>query len=206
MSISPNYKLENARLQKSNNALKRKIAANKRKINQLEKKYHQSKIENFFKPERSNSFINEISSNAQLPGNRRRYSKTMMCFAMTLITISLSCYDLLRSKFVGMPSRQAVESFFREDFYFKNGVISDLSQIDDAIDYYRKNEDENLKNETDIHCILAVDAISLTPEIMISKKGFVYGTVKPEKINKSQVDNLLYSMKKYEAFVQSKKM
>ena len=55
-----------------------------------------------------------------------------------------------------------------------------MEDIPLILNEYRK---EDPKDITKIHVILAVDSISLTPEIYIDKSGFVHGLISNEKIS-----------------------
>ena len=146
-------------------------------------------IENFYSPQnrlrtspQSSGIFDEIIRNRNVPPNRRRYSSKVMAFALAIITISLPCYQLLRSVFQSIPSRQSIDNYFKHDFYYEYGTVTKMEDIPIILNEYKKENDDK-GNSSKIHLILAVDAISLTPEIRIDKNGFVYGIINNQKIS-----------------------
>ena len=144
--------------------------------------------------------IIEKVKNSQRAKSRRRFSMRTIKIAAILIMISLPCYQMLR-RFDIWPSRQTVKSRLQTTYIVKAEQLFEFSDIPNTVDQYRKDN----KVDGKIQAILAVDAISLTPEICVTKKGFVTGLLQKELLSNAEMRVIESKFKEIENYCKSKK-
>ena len=128
----------------------------------------------------------EICKQGRVKPNRRRFTMPVIAMAMALYLISGPAYEFLRN-FFPMPSRQTL--YFRTSFglRFNATQLGNVSFIKNVVDNYR---DENNVTDEEIYGILAVDAISLDKEMIITKDGLVYGGIESEVLSKEALTKI----------------
>ena len=128
----------------------------------------------------------EICKQGRVKPNRRRFTMPVIAMATALYLISGPVYEFLRN-FFPMPSRQTL--YFRTSFGLKFNAtqLGNASFIKNAVDNYR---DENNVTDEEIYGILAVDAISLDKEMIITKDGLVYGGIESEVLSKESLKKI----------------
>lgn len=76
-----------------------------------------------------------------------------------------------------------------------------LDNLKTKVENFRKEKKSNFI----IKAILATDVFSLTPEIGVSKKGFVTGLLQPEILKETEMRNLDAKFKEFEDYCKGKK-
>ena len=204
--------LGEARRAKQVKAMNKQITTQKRKITMLNRRDHAKddqdnhRIDEYFPqpppPQEprpmNNAIFDEMSRNIALPPSRHRYSPLFMAFAVILMCFSLPAYNFLR-RVLPFPSRQAIDDSFKANYWYKNGIITDFEQLDEALQDYVREVGGNVTTG-----VLAVDAVSLTPHMRIDKKGFVRGTITSEYVPRDLLHNLTLSYDKFEEFVKNR--
>ena len=195
----------NAKIQKNKN---KQIGELKRKNTQAQKKLdlyiNNSSRSAEASPSPNNKnyqkLLSEKMSNSKKYPSRRRYSQRTMIIAALLILTSLPCYNLLR-KFDIWPSQNAVKARLGASYVAATEQLINLDNLKATVENYRKQNNVDGK----IKAILATDAVSLTPEIGISKKGLVTGLLQEEILKQSEMRILERKFKKFEEYCKSKK-
>ena len=124
--------------------------------------------------------------------------------AMTLASISLPCYLLLR-KFMVLPSYVTVFNHFQPELQTQTSFLTRVNDIPRMLIEWTKREPEKKKVVEEAGGILAIDAISLRPHIVVKEDGVVEGILEPEVINESEIAEFRRSYSKYEEFVKRMK-
>ena len=205
--------LGEARAAKRIKSLNKQIATQRRQITRMDRARRQAPgrnhvIEEYFPrapprvfPE-NNQIFNEIARNMTVAPNRWRFSAYFQAFALLLLCVSLPAYTLLR-RVLPFPSRQSIMATFKEDYWYRNDIITNLSQLKIALQEYCAESDANGPDKM-IRGILAVDAISLKPHLRIDRHGFVEGTTTNEQIPRDLLENITASYRSYEQFVKNR--
>ena len=120
--------------------------------------------------------------------------------AVLLILISLPCYNLLR-KFDIWSSSNAVRARLLTSYDAATELLINLDNLKTAVENYRKENNANGK----IKVILATDAVYLTPEIGVSKKGLVTGLLQSEILKETEMRNLEAKFTEFEDYCKRKK-
>ncbi|KAK8895023.1 hypothetical protein M9Y10_023465 [Tritrichomonas musculus] len=195
---------KNKRIVEENNNLKRKIGKLEKdlskstptpKTRQRSSSSSPSPIDYYKK-----RLLEEKMTNAKKSKSHRRYSNRTMMIAALLIIISLPCYEMIR-KFDIWPSRQAVENRLRTAYVANTELLISLDNIHLVV---KKYKDENSVDQK-IKAILAVDAVSLTPEIGITKDKLIKGLLQKELLEDSEMRLLEKKFKEFEKFCRSRK-
>ena len=208
--------LGEARAAKQIKAMNGQIAAQRRQIQHLQRGNNNLRqnldrnhvIEEYFPrapphafPE-NNRVFNEIAHNIAVPPNRRPFSPYFQAFSLLLLCVSLPAYTLLR-RVLPFPSRQSMMATFKDDYWYQNNIITNLSQLNRALKDYCSHFEADGPNKT-IKGILAVDAISLKPHLRIDRNGFVEGTTTGEKISSEMLGEITSNFRTYEEFVKNR--
>ena len=136
---------------------------------------------------------------------RRRYCATVLRMAMTLATISLPCYVLMRN-FMILPSYVTLFNHFRSELQTRTTLLTSVSEIPGMLEEWNRREPEKKQLVEKMGGILAVDAISLRPHVVVTEDGLVEGLVEgTEQVNASEIAEFRKSYARYEAFVKSLK-
>ena len=187
------------KLRAENNNLKRKIGKLEKKDKMICNERSRSTSPSPTN-KRTKNLINEKVSNSKVPKSRRRYANETIMIAAILLSLSLPCYSMLRY-FDIWPSRQAVELRLRSTYVASTEKLISLENIHSTVDNYRQENSAEGK----IKAILAVDAISLTPEIYVTKNKLVKGLLQDEILRDKDMKALEVKFKEFEKFCRSKK-
>ena len=135
---------------------------------------------------RVHSCLTELYGQARVMPNRRRFTMSVIAMSMALYLISGPAYTFLRN-FIPLPSRQTL--YLRTSFglRFNATYLENLSLVKNVVENYRE---ENNVTKEEICGILAVDAISLDKEMIITKDGVVYGGLSSEVLSKEALEKI----------------
>lgn len=96
---------------------------------------------------------------------------------------------------------QAVDARLKATYVAETNILVDLKDIHKVVDKYKKQN----SIEGKIEAILATDAVSLTPEICVTKDGFVEGLLQKEQLKSVEMKVLEHKFKNFENFCKMKK-
>ena len=116
-----------------------------------------------------------IRSRSQKVSNYESYPN-LKILSIGLVLLSLSAYIYLK-QFIMLPHERTVEKWIHDDIQKQKGAQFELTNIDNIIEEYIKenNISENLK------VVLAVDAFSVKPNLIVEENGIVRGTINDEQ-------------------------
>ena len=126
----------------------------------------------------------------------------MMRMAMAIAAVSLPCYMLIR-KFMVLPSYTTLFNSFRSEMRLQAGFLTTRDKLAAMLTEWTKREGERKKLIEDLGGILAIDAVSLRPHVVVTEQGLVEGLLDQEVISNSQLAEFHQSYAKYEQFVKS---
>ena len=183
------------------NNLKRQYGKSQKKIENLKKNGNDKNRSPTPRPNnKKDELLNEKIENSKKSPSRRRFSQRTMIIAMLLILISLPCYNCLRL-FDIWPSYQAVDARLKASYVAETNLLIDLKDVHKVVEKYKKQN----SIEGKIEAILATDAVSLTPEICVTKDGFVEGLLQKEQLKSVEMKVLEHKFKNFEEFCKKKK-
>lgn len=206
-----NNQTKDARIAKKNIKTMKENNNLKRKVGKLEKeKLNRSPTPKLSKSSRTsspsptdnytNGLLQEKMVNSKKPKSHRRFSNRTIMIAALLIILSLPCYSMLR-KFDIWPSRQAVVNRLRTSYVTNTELLINLDNVHSTV---KKYKEENSVEEK-IQAILAVDAVSLTPEIGVTKDKLVTGLLQKELLGDKEMRKLEKKFKEFEKFCRDRK-
>ena len=141
-------------------------------------------------------FTRELMNLARMPANRRRFSTALIAMAMALYIMSSSCYEYLRN-FVPLPSRQTLMARSVGPMHFNATKLQNLSNLPDVCAHYRTRNE--IGNAT-VYGVLAVDAVSFTRQLVISKTGIIQGSICNETVDAKRLHEMHASFTEFESF------
>lgn len=137
-------------------------------------------------PKDKNQYLDELYSLKDKKPNRRRYSMQLIAMCLALYLVSGSAYLFLR-KFMPLPSHQTLHARTSTAYKFNPELTENISRVKEIVDSYREN---NCQNETEISGIIAVDAIALDKEMVISKTGVITGSLSSETVDLETLEKI----------------
>lgn len=99
------------------------------------------------------------------------------------------------------PGYQAVDAILKASYVAETNILVDLKDIHKVVDKYKKQN----SIEGKIEAILATDAVSLTPEIYVTKDGFVEGLLQKEQLKSVEMKILEHKFKNFEELCKKRK-
>ena len=205
--MSDNLQLQLARSICEKNRTRREYVALKRRYSLLSRKVNEESTddgaENAFvgtprrldeREQRQAGVLEELTRLMRFHPSRRRYSVSLIAMALAIYLMSSSTYTFIR-EFLPLPSRQTLQAKAHAAMHFDKSMLQNLSAIPAIVARYR--ERSKLHDEK-IEGILAVDAISFTRELIVSKTGVVYGSLQNETIDQKRLVKLHASFSELE--------
>ena len=123
--------------------------------------------------------------------------------AIGLFLISLTAYTFLK-QFLELPHERTEQKWISDDLIKQKGSQFEISNVDNIIENYIK--DNNIKSDDDgFKVVLAVDAFSVKPNLIVEKNGVVRGTIYDEQISIEKVKLYEQSILEFEKFSQKHK-
>lgn len=144
--------------------------------------------------------LSNMVSNNNVPESRRRYTVAVLSFAMIIASISLTSYKTMRN-FLYLPSPSYLYRLFKPEIEKLKGMITNFQELEVYLDYLSEKLGESKENITKYGGILAVDAVSLRPHVVVTKDGFVNGVINSEHVDKEMFEELEKSFLEYERFI-----
>lgn len=133
--------------------------------------------------------------------NQRRYTKNVLRFSVLIAGVSLTCYSLLR-QFLILPDYSTLFRHTQHDLSENSKVITDIASLKIYVPHLAEKIREQCNDCTKFGGYLAVDAISLTPHIYVTKDGMVEGVLdNVSSLSSDEMQDLRHSYIKYEEFV-----
>lgn len=148
--------------------------------------------------------LTNMVSNFYVAPSRRRYSDTVLRMAMTLAAISLPCYLLMR-KFMILPSYVTIFNRFRNELQIQTKILTSVSDVPGMLNEWSRREPEKKRLVSELGGILAVDAISLRPHVVVTEDGIVEGLTELEEVGTPEIAEFRQSYARYEEFVKNLK-
>ena len=219
-STSPSKRTEKATLTRALNREKRKNAvlcrSRGRALQQAASAQASPKLVSFFQEIKemhsdklkqrkiSGEIISNMMSNFSVSGSRRRYTLSVLCFAMVLATTSYVAYNYARHYLV-LPSYSWLLRFFKDELRQAHEMITRIENIPLSISLFLETLGNEKEKVATFGGFLAVDAISMRPHVFVRKDGVVEGLLEEQKLNESEVEQLHQSFYAYEQYVKSLK-
>lgn len=143
-----------------------------------------------------------MTANSRVAESRRRYTTTVLGFAMLIATISLTSYKTLRN-YLYLPSPSLLSRYFGNEIKEIKELITDFDKIGPALDALSEQLSDAKDNITKYGGVLAVDAMSLRPHVVVTKDGFVDGVIGEEFVTDTEFQEFKAALHKYENYIKT---
>ena len=148
------------------------------------------------------AILANMTSNSRVAESRRRYTTTVLGFAMIIAMISLTSYKALRN-YLYLPSPSILSRYFRDEIKETKELITNFNHLGLALDLLNEQLSDAKDNVTKWGGVLAVDAMSLRPHVIITKNGFVDGIIGEEFIADNEFQEFKMAFQKYENYIRT---
>lgn len=139
--------------------------------------------------------------------DRRKIQKykeypTLKLLSIGLALISIAAYAYLK-KYLYWPHERTVQRWISNEIKDQNDSQFDLANVDKLIENYitenKINDDQHFK------VILAVDAFSVKPNLIVEENGIIRGTINDERISIEKVQLFKQCILEFEKFSKERK-
>ena len=89
------------------------------------------------------AILENMTANSRVAESRRRYTYTVLAFAMIIATISLTSYKMLRN-YLYLPSPSLLSRYFRNDIKHIKDLITSREQLGPALDLLSEQLSEKM--------------------------------------------------------------
>ena len=148
------------------------------------------------------AILENMTANSRVAESRRRYTYTVLAFAMIIATISLTSYKMLRNNLY-LPSPSLLSRYFRNDIKHIKDLITSREQLGPALDLLSEQLSEKKSNITKLGGVLAIDAMSMRPHVVITKEGLVEGVTEAETVTNLQFQEFQAALNAYENYIKT---
>lgn len=148
------------------------------------------------------AILENMMANSRVAESRRRYTYTVLVFAMIIATISLTSYKMLRN-YLYLPSPSLLSRYFRNEIKQIKDLITNQEQLGPALDSLSDELSERKNNITKLGGVLAIDAMSMRPHVVITKDGLVEGVTENELVTNSQFQEFQTALNAYENYIKT---
>ena len=138
-------------------------------------------------PPNTTVVIKDIQKNMKTSKNNRKWTNITLSICTFILLTSATAYFYL-SRNILLPSRATLYRFINSFHPIDIEKITNIGKVSQTLSDYRA--EFSIPDEVNIPGTLAVDAISLTPHVMVKQNGSVYGLTKNVLLQSDELERL----------------